>query len=270
MRALANALRALPVTFAIYVVEAVLALWCAGPLGLELGDDARATLTTALGRAIWLDRASELAPALRVSGRSSLLALLVLLLLSPWLQMAWLHALARPLGMRRALEQGSRLYLRALSTSLLLACVGALLLLPWAGAAWLCHALVSAPARARVHDLLLCALLSPCALVLVYLHLAHDLARARALTDGVFRAVRVGLRTALRASVVLAGLSLFAAALAVRGLHFYAFRHDAQLGAFGGALLLQAACLAALFVRSLWLSVCLTCTESRAAPGDAR
>jgi len=269
MRALTAALRTLPMTFAIYVIEAVLALGCSAPLALELGADTRTSLISASGRAAWLDRALELAPALRVTGRSSVLALLVLLVLSPWLQMAWLHALSRPLGLRRALEQGSHSYLRALSTSLLLGCVTMLLLVPWAGAAWLCHVLVSAPARARVHDLLLCVLLAPCLLVLAYAHVAHDLARARALSSGAFAAVRVGLRSALSGRVWLVGLPLFAAALGLRAAQLYTFVHDAALGVWGNVALLQGACMAALFVRSLWLAVCLGCTEPRAGSRDA-
>lgn len=266
MSALPAALRALPLTFVIYIVEAVFALYCALPLSMELGADARATLTTAIGRAVWLDRALELLPALRLSGRSGLLSLASLVLLSPLLQMAWFSSMQPAFGAMRALEQGLRLYLRAVTVSLLCALVGALLLLPWAGAAWLADALLAAPARARLHDCTLGVLLSPTCLVLVYAWLVHDLARARALRVGPFAAVALALRAALRARVLLSALVLLLASFALRALQLYASQRTA--GALLSVGLLQSACFGALFVRSLWLATCLACTERERASGD--
>lgn len=266
MSALPAALRALPLTFVIYLVEAVLALYCALPLSLELGADARASLTTAIGRAVWLDRALELLPALRLSGRSGLLSLASLVLLSPLLQMAWFSSMQRSFGAMRALEQGLRLYLRAGLVSLLCALVALLLLVPWAGAAWLADALLAAPARARLHDCTLALLLSPSCLVLVYAWLVHDLARARALGAGPFAAVAFGLRAALRARVLLSALVLLLGGLGLRAVQLYASQREA--GALLSVGLLQSACFGALFVRSLWLATCLTCTEREPGSGD--
>jgi hypothetical protein len=268
MNALPAALRALPLTFVIYVVEAVLALYCALPLSLELGADPRASLSSAIGRAVWLDRGLELLPALRVAGHSSLLSLALLLLLSPWLQVAWLSSMQRAFGSLRALEQGLRLYLRASIVSLLCLLVAVLLALPWAGAAWLADALLAAPARARLHDCALAVLLAPCALVLIYAHLVHDLARARALDAGAFAAVAFGLRAALRGRVLLAGLILLLTGLALRALQLYMSQRDAGLGAWLGVAPVQSASFAGLFVRSLWLATCLGCIETERRSRD--
>ncbi|HEX6245491.1 MAG TPA: hypothetical protein VFZ61_31425, partial [Polyangiales bacterium] len=245
MSALPAALRALPLTFFVYVVEAMLALYCALPWSLEVGADARASLSSAIGRAVWLDRVGELLPAVRVAGRSGLLSLGLVLLLSPWLQMAWLSSMQQSVSAAAALEQGVRLYLRAVGVSLLSLLVAALLVVPWAGAAWLAHALLAAPTRARLHDCALVVLLSPCCLALVYAHVMHDLARARALSAGAFAAVAFGLRSALRARVLLAALALLLASLALRALQLYASQHHAGVGALLNVAVLQGACLGA-------------------------
>jgi hypothetical protein len=268
MKVFTAALRALPLSFLLYLIQAAAALLTSVPLGLELLADERATLTSPAGRAAWLDRGLELLPALGVARQSALIVAALLLLSSPWLQMAWLAALARPVGVLGALEQGARSYLRALTVSVLsLACL-ALALLPGAGTAWLCHTLLAAPSHARLHDLLLIACAVPCLGIVWIAHVAHDLARACSLRRGAWTSLRSGLRGALRPRVQLVGLSLAGAALGLRSIHYYVWREGARLDLVSTTALLQGACFAALFLRSLWLGSCLACVEQPATSGD--
>ncbi len=269
MRALFAALRAAPVTFAIYVIEAIFALSVSVPLGSELTRDARAMGGRALFRAAALEHGLALLPALRIQGRSLALSALLLLAVTPLLRMAWLSALATPLGVRRALARGTSLYGRALATSLALGLAAALALTPWLLFAYVADAVVDADTHARLHDLLLLAALGSALPLLFMAHVAHDLAYAFALQHGPVRAVRLGLRAALSPRAFGAALlaSLLASLLAGAPLFLPASANGA--GELFSSALLQASCLLALGVRSLWLAHALTCTERHSTSRDA-
>lgn len=266
MRALFVALRAVHVTFAIYLLEALLSLFVSVPLASELTSDARALGARPLFRAAALEHALSLLPALRVQARSLGLAALLLLALTPLLRMAWLSALAAPLGVRRALGEGARLYTRALSISLLLLLATLLALTPWLLFAYLVDAWVDA--HARLHDLLLLAA-GGSALPLLFLSgVAHDLAYGFALQLGPLRALRLGLRAACSPRVFPAALLALCAGFLV-GAAPLMFGAASQAGAMFSVALTQSGCLAALGVRSVWLAHALTCTERYATSRDA-
>lgn len=267
MRRTAAALRALPVTFVVYMLEAGLALLMALPLGLELLDDGRASLSTSVGRAVSLDRAVSLLPALHVQATASLLHLGLLLLLAPWLQMAWLHALARPSSVGRALAQGAHLYLRAWLVTLWVAVLAALASAPFLVAASLVERML-ADGDARLHDALLAGVCLPLVLVLWLAHVLHDLGRARALSHGAWASLRGSLGMAFRLRAQLPAL-LFAGLGSAA--HAAAWLLIAR-GTFGSSIpsvaLLQLACLLGLFARSGWLACALACTDSERTSGD--
>src|SRR4051794_23493193 len=91
-------LRALPVTFFVYLVQACAALLLGLPAALEVTHSAPSSYD-ASARAAWLELALTWAPAWRVLGTTALLTIAILLLLSPWLQMAWLAAISTPMGL---------------------------------------------------------------------------------------------------------------------------------------------------------------------------
>jgi hypothetical protein len=269
VRALFAALRASPVTFTIYVIEAAFALSVSVPLGAELTRDGRALGGRALFRAAALEQGLTLLPALRVQGRSLALGALMLLALTPLLRMAWLSALATPLGMRRALARGTSLYGRALATSLALALFTLLALAPWLLFAYVADAVVDVGTHARLHDLLLLGALASALPLLFLAHVAHDLAYCFALQHPPLRALRLGVRAALSPRA-------FAVALLAASLGFLLGTAPlclpasvSPVGALFNSALLQASCLAALGTRSLWLAYALTCTESYATSRDA-
>jgi hypothetical protein len=102
---------------------------------------------------------------------------LLLLLLGPWLCMAWLAALKRRRPLLQCLRLGLARYLPSLGTSLVthavgLAALAATLLLPAT-----CHLLLRGQPDARLHDLVVMAATVPALAVLVTTWTAHDLAR---------------------------------------------------------------------------------------------
>jgi hypothetical protein len=261
MRVLVAALRALPVTFALYVVEAVLAITLTVPLGMELSSDARALGTRVLFRAAAIERGLQLLPALRVQGRALALGTVLLLLLTPLLSMTWLSALSGPLGVSRALEQGARLYLRACAVSLAVGLLLALALAPWALFAYSADTWIDLSTHARLHDLLLLGCVGTALPVLWIFHVAHDLARAFALRRGALASVRLGLAAAISLRAPLVALALFALGLLVGASPLLLTTAASRLGEMSSIALLQGACFGALGVRSLWLAYALTCTE---------
>lgn len=127
----------------------------------------------------------------------------VLLVLSPWLSMAWLGALARPADLRPILRRGLRLYWPAVGTSLLTALVS----LPALGLATVpmvtAHHAIAVRPDPRPHDVAVAALsLLPAATAAAAFAL-HDLSRAALVVRGrrPLRALREGLRN-LRARVL--------------------------------------------------------------------
>jgi hypothetical protein len=257
MRMVLAALRALPMTFLIYVIEVVLALTLTVPVVTELSGDARALGAHPVLRAAALERVLSLLPALRVSGRTFGLGVLVLLLLTPLLRMAWLASLAGSLSVRAALAQGANLYLRAAAASLWIGALLCLVLVPWALFAYLVDTWVDAAGHARLHDLLLlgCAATALPAVFLV--HVAHDLAHAFALRHGALASARLGLSAALSLRTLLVALTLLLLGLAVGSLPLLV----ASSARLFSVALLQGATFATLAVRSAWLAHALTCTE---------
>jgi hypothetical protein len=268
VRAVLVALRAAHVTFAIYALEALLALFVSAPLTSELTRDARALGARPLFRAAALEHGLELLPALRVEARSLTLAALLMLALTPLLRMAWLSALASPLGVRRALGEGARLYLRALSASLLLLACTVLALAPWLLFAYLVDAWLDA--RARLHDLLLFAAAGSVLPVLFLASVAHDLAHAFALAHGPLRAARLTLRAALSPRAFPAALLALIAGALVGALPLLLLANASPAGALFAVALTQAGAFCAAGVRSVWLAHALACTERYAASRDAR
>jgi len=263
---IADARRALPLTFLVYMLEALV-----GALAALAPADAWAP---ALAAAPWQESDTaallERAPALLLSlvshGRVALGALGALALLGPWLQLAWLRALAAPTSVAGALRSSARLVPRAWLVSLLVALAVAIAAAPWAVGAWGLHRLLEHTPDARLHDLALAAVLAPLAPIALWAYALHDLARAAALTEPA----RAALRTAWRASrhahvlgtalaLALAGQALVLAAgtatLALRGRAL-----DAALS----TLVLQSALLGRLALRSVWLARALARVRARA------
>jgi hypothetical protein len=268
MKRLPPAQGALPFTFFVYVVEALIALACALPLGLELNADLRASLADPSGRAVWLDRVPELIPVLRAQGGSAALFGLLWLALSPWLQMAWLYAIARPSGTRGALAQGARLYFRAWRVSLWVIVLLALACLPLGAALPIALWAFSEQGEEQLHDLALAAAAGALLLLLWTAHVLHDLARAHALSLPAWRAVRASLRSCFRPRVQATALAFWLAALALRGTQLLVAALGAELAGAGAVALLQAACFAALLARGAWLARALACAGEIGASRD--
>ena len=267
----ARALRALPFTFVLYVFEALLALLATMPFALEA--------LLALGSHAWdptqaartLDAVFDLAPALRSAAGASVLSLIVLGALSPWLQMSWLSALAQARPPLAALAAGWRLILRACLVSLWVLLATALAALPFALAAYFTHRGLEHSTDARFHDLTLLALLAPLALLFAFAWLVHELARASALRFGAFTSVRRALPMALRGGLWLRALGLSAAgygAIAIAQLQS-GWLPASALRAMLVVLALQSALLARTFLRSLWLANALTCMIPELESGPA-
>jgi hypothetical protein len=265
-----SAPHALPFTFYLYVAEALIALTCALPLGLELSADARAALADASGRAVWLDRARELIPVLRAQGRTAALAGLLWLVLSPWLQMAWLCAIARPGSTRSALGEGARLYFRAWRVSLCVIVLLALACLPLATGLPIALWAFSEQGEAQLHDLALAGACGALVLLLWTAHLLHDLARARALSLPAWRAVRGSLRACLRPRIQASALAFALAGLALRSVHWLVAKLGADLAGIAAVALLQTACFGALLARGAWLSRALACATDTRTSRDPR
>lgn len=267
MRHVTAAVRALPVTFVVYMVEACLALLLTLPIGLELLDDGRASLSSALGRAAWLDLLPALAPALRMHATASVLHLVLLLLLAPWLHLSWLYALSRPSGVGPALGEGARLYLRAWLVTFWVALVATLASAPFLVSAALVERVLG-DGDARLHDLVLATVCLPLLPVLWWAHVLHDLARARSLTRGAWAAVRSSLTDAARIKVQLVALLLSAAASGAAVVAWLLVGRGTVPQNVPAFLLLQLACLLALFLRSVWLAHTVACAEHSVTSRD--
>lgn len=259
---------ALPLTFVVYVAEAALAMVSALPLGLELNADARASLGDAIGRAAWLDRVPELLPMVRAQARSAALLGLLWVVLSPWLQMAWLRALAGPIGTRGALAEGARLYFRAWRVSLCVLVLLALPCLPLAAGLPVALWAFSEQGEERLHDVALMAAAGALGALLWTAHVLHDLARARALSMPAWRAVRGSLRACLTPRIQASALAFSLAGLALRGAHGLVAELGADLPGVGAVALLQVACFGALLARSAWLARALACAAESGASRD--
>lgn len=260
MTPLSLALRALPFTFVVYVLQALLASFVALPSGIELARALRASSWDRVHWARLLDALPELSALTRGGALSALIATVVLLVLGPWLHMSWLAALDDLSTPLRALARGARVTVRAWWVSLLVLLVLVLGCAPFLLIAYSVHVGLESTTDARFHDLTLALVLSPLVPVVLFAHTLHDLARARALYRGALDAVVRGLRVALSVRLLLRSLGLWllgtALVLAAQLLSAWvdgSFRFLITVAA------LQTALLGRLFVRSIWLGDALAC-----------
>jgi hypothetical protein len=262
--------RALPMTFAIFVFEALCAVSAALPLALELARKPALRLLDAADQAAVLTLPLELAPAFRVAATQASLALGALLLISPWLQMSWLAALDQPRSLRSALLLGARRVPQAFVVSACSTVVLLVLALPFGLLAFALGRVFDPAANAKLHDLVVLQSLAPVALVLLWLVPVHDLARAEALHRPALGSVRHALRLAVRRpSVLLRALVFFVAGSAI------ALTAQVVVGAAAAApfrtlttvAILQSALFTRLVIRSGWLAGALACASSRDGPG---
>ena len=260
MTPLALALRALPFTFVVYVLQALLASFVALPGGLEIARQLRASSWDRLQWALLLDKLFELAALVRSAALSGLIAVVVLLVLGPWLQMSWLSALDQLSSPLRALARGARVTVRAWLVSLSVLLVFALACAPFLLIAYSVHVGLERSTDARFHDLTVLAVLSPLLPVALFIHTLHDLARARALYRGPLDSLVQGLRAALSLRLLLRSLGLWLlGALLVVGSQALVSLLDGPFRFVVTVALLQSALLARQFVRSVWLAAALTC-----------
>jgi hypothetical protein len=260
MTPLSLALRALPFTFVVYVLQALLASFVALPGGLELARQLRASSWDRLQWALLLEKLPELGAIVRSSALSGLVALVVVLVLGPWLQMSWLCALDQLSTPLRALARGARVTARAWLVSLLVLLVFALGCAPFLLIAYSVHHGLASSTDARFHDLTLAAVLAPLLLVALFAHTLHDLARARALYRGALNGLLLGLRAALSPRMLSRSLGMWLlGALLVLLSHALVSLADGPFRFVVTVAVLQSALLARLFVRSLWLGSALTC-----------
>lgn len=258
--------RALPLTFLIFVLEALFgALAALGPAGAWASALAAAPWQ-ASDTAILLEQLPGLIAAVVAHRRTSLAALVVLGLLGPWLQLAWLRALSETSSVGNALIDTVKLVPRAWLITLMVALVAMLAALPFGLGAYGLHRLLARGADARLHDLALAGVLSPLVPLALWAHALHDLARAAALERGALAALRVALRASTDARMLGSALCL---ALAGHGLVLIA--SSATLALRGHALdalvttlVLEAALLGRLVLRSMWLARALAKVRGRA------
>ena len=254
---MALARRALPMTFVIYGIEALLGLYAVLPgalelapaLALALGDDG---LVEALG----LETLLDLAGVARVSLRALGLAGLAVLVLGPWLQMSWLSALAQRGSVQSAFAAGARLTPRAWLVSLWVLLLAALCVAPVLGAAYGVHRWLAAPVAARTHDIVLAGVLALLLPILCIAHVLHDVARARALHLRATRSALGGLRLALRPRMCSRAALAWGFGIGALALATWAGPHlsGSRTASLTTLSLLQSALLARLFARSWWLA----------------
>lgn len=253
---------ALLVTFLVYAIESVIAALVSVPWAVELSQRIPPRPFQDLDGALLLESLDALTAIARGSLSSLALAATLVLLLAPWLHMAWLSALHTPAALAESLTHGFLLIPRALLVSLwVLGCA----LLPVAllgGLGYVVH--VQLIEDARHHDLALLGVLAGLSLLAFLAATVHDLARASALSQPASRALRAGLRgltpRILMTSFGCAGASL---ALFAVGQLAASSMPDGSLMQALGLVLLQISLLARRFVRSLWLA----CAVARVAPG---
>lgn len=265
MRVLTAITRALPFTFAIYLVEVVLALLAAGPLAVELADDGRPSLQSAIGRVMWLEQLFDLAPALRVQGRVAAVALILLALLAPCLQMGWLRALSQPTSLTQALREGITLYGRAWLVTLATLLFVALFATPFVVIVSAVEPLVADSADGRLHDLTLGLIALPLLPIAWWGFVLHELARARCLRETAWASVVGSLRNALRLRVHLQAALFLGTALLLRAVLLWLAQAGPGVVA-SSEWLPQSLCALALVLRSGWLACALIAGEPRSAP----
>ena len=252
------ALRALPMTFAIYAIEALLGLFAVLPGALELSPVLAHSDGASL-QALRLETVLDFAGVARATLRTLGLAALAGLVVGPFLQMSWLSALAQRNSVQGAFAQGARLTPRAWLVSLLVALLTALFAAPVLCAAYGLHRWLDGTVAARTHDLALLGTLSPLLPMLCIAHVLHDVARARALHLRAARSAFGGLRVALRPRVFARAALAWAVGMLAMALAALLGQRVVEPGVatLATLALLQSALLARLFARSWWLACAL-------------
>ncbi len=262
-------LRGLPLTFLMYVSSMLLGAAQAWPSALELNRLEVVLTGPDAARIASYEALLATLPLWRAQLGSLALTCLAYALLSPWLHMAWLSALAEPKGPLVALYAGAHLVPRALVTSLFVALGCLLLLAPWVVGAWQVHAWLEPRANVRMRDVASLLTLSPCIPVLIIGCTWHDLARARCLTGGGFGSAMRSIPDAFHPAVIarylmwsgVARLLFVGTQLALGSAPF--------LPAWTAAALLQVAALGRSVARSGWLATAVHYAEPR-TPRTAR
>ncbi len=269
MNAWMSTLRALPMTFTLFVLQA----WVATLATLPIASEVTRSLPggkAAVALAASLEQLLALGATLRPAGQSWLLLGLSWLVLSPWLQMAWLSNLAHQSSVGAALVAGTRLYVRACFVSLWVLLGATLVTAPLAlSACGVWHFMADHPSD-RLRDLLTLGLILPALPLLGLAHTWHDLARARALYESAFKAALHSARFALKPTLFLSAFLLAGVGWALVAVSQLVVddHHIATQPSFVLVALLQSCLLARLVLRSRWLAQALACaeaaTESRA------
>ena len=257
-------LRALPITMLAFLLQLLFAAPFAFPSALEL-QRVLSGPWSGPTQAQLLDTLLASGPILRMLGVQSLLAMVLWLVLAPLLTMAWLSALSEPMRPARALAQGVKLYLRALSVSALLFGIALFVLGPWPLMAYGFSHWIDPATDVRAHDVAVLVSLVPLLPLGLVMHSWHDLARARSLELGFLRSVTRSAADAFRISVLVRALALsalgtglVALSLAITGGH-----SDSWLSPMFAALVVHGAVFARYYLRSLWLAHTLLRAEQR-------
>lgn len=255
MSALRGARRALPLTFAIYVLHALVATLVAVPTSLSLLARVRPYSRFPSDVAVLLESGDSLGALLHASALHLVLAAVALTLLSPWLHMSWCVAITNSTSTLGALERGAGLTVRAWLVSLSMALLALLAALPFGCGAYVLHLHYEAATEARAHDLAVAAALVPLLPGAFVASVLHDVARVSALSRGAIASVRRSLRVARPRLLALAlALTVLGWAMVVASQALAAILGTGPLALVLTVALLQLALLAKLVVRSAWLA----------------
>jgi hypothetical protein len=260
--------RTLPVTFAVHVTMAAIALWPALALGGALSAATGALGADVTPKGVWFD---VLAAGLGGGVYLSFLAATgIALLMGAPVQMAWLFALGGSPG-RAAIRRGLVRTPAAWGVSLLVLAFGALALLAALSVPLGAHVfLLRRLHDERLHDLIVGALALPAAISLVGAACAHDRARA-ALVDpeiGPLEACTSAL-AALRSTLPALYLGFFVLGASLTLLALDAStRGGTALAASLAMIAAQLLLFGRTFARSLWLTLCVRDASRERRPLD--
>jgi hypothetical protein len=151
--------------------------------------------------------------------------------------------------------------------SLWVALGSCLALAPIAASAFGLRSWLAGSPNDRVHDLALLACAAAALPCLAIAWIWHDLARARALSEGAFTSARRSLPAALRPALWLRALLWSGAGWGSVWVAELVSRRALGSAAPIAVALLQAASLARLWLRGAWLADALTCADAPPASG---
>ena len=260
--------RALPMTFVVYVVEALLAAGLGAWVDARFGSLARAApAQLAVERARRLAQLAEnAAPLWDLLTFALPLYALLLLALRPLLTMAWCSSLANTESIAHAVGNARRLYGRSAMINVWL---GAVAIIPATGLAATTalgpFAALSLESGSRT------AICAGSLATLWALHLLHDLAQAHCRSQLAKPSMLLAARQLLRPRLWASATAWHAAATVISGVFAYlAFASSKGPGLTWAALpLLQVAAFSRLILRSGWLAACLE-HAAKAPPNPGR